>query len=703
MSPPLAAVAPARAKPSKPHRRLIRGLLAAAASAFGAGIIGAVGWALADASLAAGTYGERAKPRLGWLVGSIGESFARLSYDLPFIFRGRVEQPGACIIYLDESSAAALGQNEGVWNRSLHAQLVRKLTEEGARAIFFDLVFSNAWPEPKVDEDFAVAIRENGHVFLGGALELDDGIGALQERTLAPVSILRRAAAGWGLLAFRPVDADYSVRRIYTGLDNVPSATWRAAIKLGAPLIDSPEERAKWRWMNYYGPNKSFLSLSYDRAIAPDGSPPNFFRDRIVFIGGRPTLGALAMGRDEFRTPFGWLNAEFSTGVEVHLTTLLNLLHGDSLTRLGAERELWLVLSFGVLLGGILPLFRPHLAAAAAVLAAIGIGAAAFWLFQKEHVWFGWCIPAFAQTPLAIGWAVGTRYFLEERRRTALRQAFSHYLSPQMADRIANADFDLRPGGALVEASVMFTDLEDFTALTERLNDPERLSEILTRYFTQTTSHVLENDGTIIKYFGDAVLAVWGAPIADKNHVQKAALAACRLHAASGIEVDGRALRTRVGLHSGMMLAGNLGSAQRFDYSVIGDAVNFASRLEGLNKYFGTNILISDATRQRLGDAFLTRCLGKFRVVGKSEAIVIHELLGPAETCGPAPWLEQFARGLDAFRLSEFGLCEQLMQQVIDSRQGADGPASFYVSKIAEFREDGVPLGWDGSIQFTSK
>ncbi|MEA3213288.1 MAG: adenylate cyclase [Chthoniobacter sp.] len=685
----------------KERRRQIRKVLKFGASLLGAAIVALAGWWVTSASLAAG--GEtRARPRL-WLLVSFAESLTRLSYDLLFAFRGTLDAPGVCIVYLDEHAARALGQTGGVWDRRLHAQLVRRLTADGARAVLFDLVFGDASPDPAVDQDFAAAIQENGHVFLGAALELDSGLGADQERTVAPIPVLRRAAAGWGLLAFRPIDADYGVRRIYTGVENVPSATWRAAVKLGAALPDTLQARAESRWLNYYGPPSSLANLGYDRALAPDEVPPGFFRDRIVVVGGRPTLGTLQLGKDEFRTPYALLGRDFSSGVEIHLTTLLNLLHGEWLVRLDGRRELWIVLATGLLLGGVLPRFRPHLAALLAGLGLLLVVGFACWLVAQHRIWFAWCVPALVQTPLALAWAVGARYFLEERRRHALREAFGHYLSPHMADRIADAEFDLAPGGVVIEATVLVTDLEGFAALAEELHNPELVSHVLTRYFTQTTGHILDSDGTIINFVGDSVLAVWGAPLADPDHARKAVLAAWRLHVSSLIEIDGRALRTRVGVHTGQVLAGNIGSIQRFDYAVVGDTVNFASRLEGLNKHLGTNILISDVLRQQLGDTFLSRCLGEFRVVGKKEGHVVHELLGPTEATPRPPWLDGFAQGLEAFRRGDLEIAERQMRETLARTEGADGVANFYLQQIATLRATGCPPDWQGVVEFTIK
>ncbi len=673
-----------------------------AASLLGAALAAGVGRALTNGSLLMGSTERKIQSRVQSVIDSAGESLARSSYDLQFVFRGGLVVREACLVYFDEKAGKELKQGMGLWDRKLHAQLVRRLTQDGARAILFDLVFADPWPDPAVDQEFAAAIKENGKVFLGAALELDGGAGASAQRTIPPTAVLRRAAAGWGLLVFRPVDSDYGVRRIYTGMETIPAATWVAAQKLGTGLSDTAAERAQWRWLNYYGRADSFENVGYERALDPQFVPPGFFRDRIVVVGGRSTLGELRLGKDDFRNPFSVIGGEFSKGPEVHLTALLNLLNGEWLSRLALAKELSLVVILGLLLGGVLPWLRPHLAALAALLVSGGVIGCSFWLFVQHRVWFAWCIPAFVQAPVALVWAVGTRYFIEERRRNALRDAFAHYLSPQMADRIADADFDLALGGTVVEATVMFTDLENFTPLSEELGKPELISEVLTTYFTQTTGHILESDGTILKYLGDSVQAVWGAPLPDVDHARKAALAAWRLHEASAMEVKGYPLRTRIGVSTGMVLAGNLGSAQRFDYATTGDEVNFASRLEGMNKYLGTSVLISETMHDRLGDGFVTRCVGEFRVVGKKKARVVYELLGPVGAAEHSAWMVGFARGLAAFRLGDFTTAEAAMGETISLR-GADGPSSFYLERIAILRETALPADWGGIVELNTK
>jgi adenylate cyclase len=684
------------------------------ASAVGAMLVGALGWLLVAGSLDAGAVERRERARSAWIGSSFAEALARVSYDLPFVirdtFRDDQAPTDASLIYIDDSSARALDQRVDAWDRRLHAQLVRKLTHLGARAIFFDIVFSEPWPDPAVDEDFAAAMRENGHVFLGAALELEEGIGGpvngdrvTQQRTIAPIPILRRAAAGWGLLAFRPVDPDYSVRSIYTGMETIPSATWLAAKALGAGLPDAFEERSRVRWMNYYGRADVIPSVSYTRALAP-GEPSDLFRDRIVVIGGRSTLGGLHLGKDDFRGPYGLLGGQVFKGPEIHLTALLNLLHGEWLTRMSGTKELILAVVLGILLGGGLPWTRPHVAVLIALGSVLAVAGLAYGLFAADRVWFAWGIPVIVQAPVALVWAVGSRYFIEERRQRALRDAFAHYLSPQLADRIADSDFDLSLGGVVIEATVMFTDLENFTTLSEELDDPARISKILTTYFTQTTDHILKNDGTILKYLGDSVQAVWGAPLPDEHQARNAVRSALLLHEAGQMEVLGHPLKTRIGINTGRVLAGNLGSEQRFDYATTGDAVNFASRLEGLNKYLGTNILISDTVAAQLGPEFVLRCAGEFRVVGKKSARVIHEVIG--EGIEPPPWLATFARALEAFRQQDFDRAGEAFRETSAQRGREDGPSTFYLAQVARLRSQSsssLPPEWHGVVELSAK
>ena len=634
---------------------------------------------------------------------SFGEPLMRLSYNLPFIFRSNLDTDKFILVYLDEQSAKQLQQPiDDVWNRALHVRLLDRLTQDNARLVFYDIVFDQPAPDLAADVAFADSIGRNGKVILGATLDKIERMGGVSRKTVAaPTKPLRKAAAGWGILAFDPVDPDYGVREIFFGTSLIPSATWKAAEVLGAGITRESRETAVKRWVNYYGPRDTFPSINFAQALDPEGLPPGYFKDKIVFIGGRSTVGSLALGRDEFATPYSTSSHQFSPGLEIHATILLNFLRGEWLTRMSENWESILVVVTGLLVAGLCVL-RPMLATLSALLASLAIGCCACWIVWSKRIWLDWMVPAAVQIPFGLVWSVGSQYLLESRRRKELRAAFGFYLSPQMADKIANSDFDLRPGGEIVEATVIFTDLENFTTLSEDL-DPAEVSAILIAYFEQTTRCILEKKGTIIKYVGDAVMAAWGAPIKEPAHATRAAEAACDLRALTEIDVRGKRLRTRVGVNSGKVLAGNLGSSFRFDYTMIGDTTNFASRLESLNKYLGTQILISEAVREQLENKFITRRLGEFRVAGKVRSVIIHELLGRGEAdSGQRGWIDAFEAGLDWFKAGKFSDSADLMNRTCQLRGGSDGPAEFYLRKIAVLRGQDLK-NWDGIIGLSEK
>lgn len=641
---------------------------------------------------------------LGCLRYSFAEPITRASYDLPFLWRSPLDTHDIAIVYLDEYAARQLNQPlDDVWNRALHVPLLDRLTQDGARLVFYDIVFDGPAADPAADEAFAGAIARNGKVVLGAALDIVQRVGSVsQERVSAPIKPLRKAAAGFGVLAFRPVDADYGVRQMFFGTGVVPGATWKAAEVLGAPITHTPREGGPTRWINYYGPPDTFSSVNIAQAIDPEGLPPGYFKDKIVLVGGRSSVGGLAVGRDEFATPYSRARHQFSPGLEVHANILLNLLRNEWLKRMPARGEMILLIAIGVF-AGLLALLRPTFAIPLGLLAAAAVALVACWLVWYQRIWFAWLIPTGVQLPAGLAWSIGAQYLLESRKRKELRKAFGFYLSPEMADKISNSDFDLRPGGRLVDVSVIFTDLENFTTMSENL-DPAEVSEILTSYFGQTTKCILEGRGTIIKYIGDAVFAAWGAPIDEPAHAIRAAEAACVLRGMHELVVRGKRLRTRIGIHSGRVLAGNLGSAYRFDYTMIGDAVNFASRLESLNKYLSTQVLISDAVHQQLGDGFITRRLGEFRVAGKTQSVIIHELLCRCDAQnGEARWIGRFEEGLAVFRAGDFAGAAQLMTETRELRGGSDGPSDFYLRKIAALRANGHPEEWTGVVELTDK
>ncbi|MBK9304603.1 MAG: adenylate/guanylate cyclase domain-containing protein [bacterium] len=250
----------------------------------------------------------------------------------------------------------------------------------------------------------------------------------------------------------------------------------------------------------------------------------------------------------------------------------------------------------------------------------------------------GWWFPVVPAGVAAAGALAGGlvwNYATEGRQRRFLKQAFRHYLSPHVVERLIADPGQLRLGGERRELTIMFSDLAGFTSISEAL-DPVALTELLNDFLTDMTDIVLEEGGTLDKYEGDAIIAFWNAPLEVPDHAARACHAAwrCQQRLAARREEfrarTGHALHMRVGLHTGPVVVGNMGSRQRFNYTVLGDAANLASRLEGANKAFGTATMISGVTRAAAGATIAVRDLGAVRVVGRREPVAVFELLGPA-------------------------------------------------------------------------
>ena len=642
--------------------------------------------------------------------------FERLSYDLPHILKQR-RPPEVRMVYMSEKAGIALGQSFGIWNRSIHAKLIRELKKAGAKAIFFDLVLIEPGEtiglDPKIDESLHAAIREHGHVYFGAMF--DPGMRTLGRASFSidavvpPYDALLDAVGDhWGLLAFNPIDSDYGVRRYFGGTMYVPSATWVLANEMGAGLGDDPDERAHERWLNYYGPPDSvspvgldaakplersrqftFDSLDYDTVLLrPEEVPEGFFRDRVVFVGLRNQLGMVSVGKDEFRHPTSRWTDRYSSGIEVHATAFLNLLKHEWLTRFDRKWELWLMLAFGALLVVICTRSVPWVAFSfvmTAVIAMIGLG---FWSQLQHRVWFDWSLPILVQAPISLAFGIASRYAVVERRRARIRFLLNKYLSEDVAAAMVDHGFEVMPSKNCV-VTIMFTDIEGFTTLSQKL-PPEDVARVLSAYFQRTNPHIHKYSGAILRYVGDAIVAVWNAPRECADHAERACAAAHEIAMLNAepllvngepFIVDGKPLklRTRVGVHTGNVIACNVGSEDRFDFTVIGDDVNLAARLEGLNKYFGTTALTTRSSVRRLGKGAAVRCLGTIVVKGRTKGVRVFELLDePID----GEWQRRFMRAVVLFAKGDVRAAGAEFS-ALRERRPQDGTCDFYLERIA--------------------
>ena len=655
------------------------------------------------------------------------------------------------LILLDQNSLD-WGKKENAlgwpWPREVYNLILDFCRRQGAKAVFFDVLFT----EPSHfgvsdDRSFAEAIKAGppfvGSVFLSdadgaggkwpaflpGPKFTIDGLGPWLEKTGAGaggpskgVFPIQEVAANSRVLADTRLNPDpdnvYRRVKLLSLFDGriLPSPALGAflASAADAPLKIVPgaliagdhrvpiDEKGR-ALLNFRGPSGTHRAYSAAAVIQSelrirDGGRPviegeDLFRDCYVFFGFsapglfdlRPTpVSGIYPGVEIYATSLdNLLSDDFMRTVPkaplLALTLLLTLFTGIGTARVSGIGKTLLVYGFFLLL--------PGLSAAAAY-------RAGFWLplvVQEVGV---------AVTLLSAGLIY---YTTEGRQKLFIKNAFKQYLSPAVIEELIRHPERLKLGGERRELSIFFSDLEGFTGISEGL-EPEELTALLNDYLSAMTGIIHEEGGTVDKYEGDAIIAFWNAHLPQPDHAGRCVRAALRCQETlAGMrpafrERIGKDLRMRIGINSGPAVVGNMGSHTRFDYTMLGDAVNLASRLEGINKEFGTYTVISQATLELLAGAFPVRELSRVSVVGRREPVTIHEPMFAAEYASRSEELRIFARGLEEFYQGRFDKAEIIFAGLGDR----DRAALAYAGKCRSLIER-PPERWTGVWVVTSK
>jgi adenylate cyclase len=646
----------------------------------------------------------------------------QLSYDLLHAARGRVPVTNAVVIYLDEESHARLGQSlNEPWKRSLHADLVERMTDAGAAGVVFDIVFiENRFANPDDDLLLAEAIQRNKRVVLAAGFHYEAGQTHRDPQMDLPLASFRRAAnRRWGHAQMVPSE-DQVVRQHplnYTAENtNKVSLSWRAAALMQAPATQATNlnqliarSTGPERWLNYYGPAYHLARTPFFAALNTNLTSDDFFRDKLVFVGASTLTRYSGDRKDSYRTPFGLFVSDdadqdkFIPGVEIQATAALNLIRGDWLTRPPAQLEQWLYTVVGALGGLGLFLLRPARASMVAGGAGLLICLNAYVLFVAGHMWTSWLV-LLLQVMVAWFYSISVNSVRLFLRNQLLLQSLSSYLSPKLARKFAGekAQELMRPGATKHEVTIFFSDIAGFTNISEGL-DPDELAHMMNQYFeTAVGQCVFPTDGTVVKFIGDAIFAIWNAPDPQPDHAWRACDAALRFRQQAVQENNGRQLITRIGLHTGEANVGNFGSRVRFDYTAFGENINLASRMEGLNKYLGTLTLMSSATHAQLEGKFLTRYLGRFVLKGFEKAVEVHELVGrPADAPKFADLHAAFASALTAFQGGDRMTAAAGFEK-IGARWPNDGPTKFYLRTMTDLQAQPA-AGRVGEVELKEK
>ncbi len=460
-----------------------------------------------------------------------------------------------------------------------------------------------------------------------------------------------------------------------------------------------PTDESGRMLINYLGPARTFPHYSISD-ILNGRLPPEKFKGKIVLVG------ATATGIYDMRvTPF----SAVYPGVEIHANVIDNILHGNFLIHSGWTKflDICTIVIVGLILGIAVPRVKA-VAGIALCLALIGAFVAVnVGIFINYNVWMNLIYPVLTMMTIYLGITV-YRYVTEEREKKKIRGAFQYYLTASVVNEILKDPSKLKLGGDKKHLSVMFSDIRGFTSISEKLS-PEELVHLLNEYLTAMTDIVFKYDGLLDKYIGDAIMAVFGAPLDQPDH----AFRACR----TAIEMMSELRRLQekwaaegkpyvnigVGINSGDMVVGNMGSQMRFDYTVMGDSVNLASRLEGTNKEYGTNIIISEFTYEIVKAAFVCRQLDAVRVKGKKLPVRIFELLGDQKDAPQwQEFLGRFEAGLAKYREGLWDEAIAAFRGVLDLKP-EDYTSRMYIDRCESLKEHPPEGVWDGVFTMTKK
>ncbi len=649
-------------------------------------------------------------------------------YDLKMRLFSRPAPASVVLAKIDQGSLDFYSREFGLgwpWPRSLYARAVDFLAFAGAWAVVLDMVFSEAGPYPEEDEWLARSLRESGRVFLPLLFLKGEGDAAGLERFALssppplprrerrdgrveqPLGLPRDPARGCGNAQDDPGrDGIYRRLRLFIGHGGrvYPALALAAALHAdpGLNLKRVPFAADGGLNLRFYR-GGSFRTYAISELIQAQvrrqaGEKPQLAAEGLK--GKVVVIGATAAGLlDNRPTPV----SAVSSGFELHATAIANLL-GNDFIRVLDPRLQWLlallaVAALNLALARLGTLSAQLLAALAAALALLGANLALFQAGIDLRL-----IPLLAGVAGCAGYDSYARYQRVRREKKFIEGAFRGYMSDSLLAEIVKNPGGLRLGGEKKLVTVFFSDLAGFTSLSEKL-PPEEVVALLNTYLERMTAVIMAEGGFVNKFEGDAIMAFWGAPLADSRHAARALRAALRCQeklqelnaefAAAGLP----RLGMRVGVNSGEVIVGNIGSRRRFEYTVIGDAVNLASRLEGINKQYGTRVVCGSLTgRLAAGEALLRR-LDRVRVKGKQVPEEIFEVVAAAEEAEAETRrsLELFAGALDLYFAGDFAAAREIFVALPD-----DGPARLFAGRCARLLAS-PPENWDGVWTFTEK
>jgi len=645
------------------------------------------------------------------------------------------------IVAIDSKSINELGR--WPWQRSTIAQLIDSLSEYGAKTIALDIIFAEP-SEREQDKALSDSIKRNGNVIAGyyfrekeegqisqseliegtklKIIKLRDNVEEVPiegfpevETNIKEVALFANSAGYFNVIPDR--DGLYrranlimlfngdiypslalSALRHYLNTEPVLEVAIFGVKGLSIGKYSIPVDESGRLTLNFYGRHGVFKEVSAVDIIKKRLNKDSL-KDTIVFVG--PT----EVGIGDIRaTPID----PVLPGVEIHATAASNILEGRYLLRDGRVigLEIASIIFFPILMTIGLAFIRRTLGAVIVFFAFLaGYFLLDFFIFNRYCLNTTMIFPAISLALSYIG-AEAYRNLIEEQRARFLKKAFSSYVSPELVGEMMKNPDILKLGGEKRQISVLFSDIRGFTTISERLT-PEGLVLLLNQYLDPMTKIILSNKGMLDKYIGDAIMAVFNAPLSVKEHSALACKSALemlkklkelniRFKETNSLEID-----IGIGINTGDAIVGNMGTDVRFDYTAIGDTVNLASRLEGLCKVYKTHIVVSEFTVRHVeslnGFGFKFRELDLIKVKGKDTPVRVFELMSE----DMPELLEGFSMALSLYRDMRFDDALRIFEEL--SRRFNDGPSATYIERCRLLKESPPPEGWDRVYEAKTK
>jgi adenylate cyclase len=623
---------------------------------------------------------------------------------------------------LDEDSGLGKWQD---WDRSYYGEAIENLNKKGASTIAVDLVFSEesqgisklnleeillesssfedafkttvsytATPHPE-DEAFAEILEKYGNTIIAKSHSESNGPNIKPEE---PIAIIAKNTYAASALAYS--DDDEVFRRTYPYLYNLNIEEWEPNFSVKTIELHLGETPAALEnnlvndqlIVNFAAPPYSFTAIPFVDAYYNYLDEIDL-KDKIVLIG--PTADRF---KDTFLTPTS--TSVPMPGVEFRANEIQTILEGSYLLEQSVAGQAVMIALLTLILTAAV-MFLPIFGGVAATIVIIAGHQFSAQTFFNNGLILNLVYPTLALLAAYLATTL-YKFVTEVREKKQIKGAFGKYVNKDLANKILDNPEALKLGGDRRTITVFFSDIANFTNFSEK-SEPEALVAQLNEYFEVMAGVILRNNGNLNKFEGDAIMAFWGAPLDQPNHAVLAAKSALECRAAltqlhqKWQQAGKPLLNFRVGLSTGDAIAGNVGSSERFDYTVMGDIVNLGSRLESANKEYGTHVMIPDATVSQLGDAFELRRLDKLRVKGKDEPVDVFELMALKGqlTDQHRTIIDQFHQAIEYYRNQKFAEAEARFNEVLLLAPN-DGPTKVYIARCKHF-QNSPPQGFDGT------